>query len=159
MSTTLGSTINGLAVGGLTLGFGKGLGFVLPNGLVGFGNPILAEGINNTFGTVMASFLTTSILTGNFNEGFKTAFDPVNIASAAILGGLEGARKMPNTTNTPMEVIKKNQPILESLQLNSIPLRTLPQNVVIPPAPVFIPQRTVIPQKYNYNISQNKYKG
>jgi len=87
------------------------------------------------------------------------AFNPVNIGSALILGGLEGARQIPNNTKVPVEVIKQNQPVLESLQLNSIPLRTLPQNVVIPPAPVFIPQRTVIPQKYNYNISQNKYKG
>ncbi|MBL0736399.1 VCBS repeat-containing protein [Flavobacterium sp. GN10] len=157
--TTLENTGSGIAAGGLTLGFGQGLGLAFPNGIFSFGNPILKEGVNNTFGTVLSSFLTTSILAGDFNEGFKTAFNPVNIGSALILGGLEGARQIPNNTKVPVEAIRQNQPLLESLQLNSIPLRTLPQNVVIPPAPVFIPQRTVIPQKYNYNISQNKYKG
>ncbi|MCD9577345.1 RHS repeat-associated core domain-containing protein [Flavobacterium soyae] len=159
MSTTLTSTGNGIVSGGLTLGFGRGLGLVFPNGIVGFGNPILNEGINNTFGSIVSSFLVTSTLSGNINEGFKAAFDPVNIASAAILGGLDGTIKVSNSTKVPVEVIKQNQPVLESLQLKSIPVRSLPQNVVIPPTPVFIPQRTVIPQKYNYNITNNKYKG
>ena len=157
LKTTLENTGQGVVSGGLTLGFGQGLGLVFPNGLVGAGNPILKEGINNIFGTVISSFVVTSSLTGNLNQGFKAAFDPVNIACAAILGSLEGARQIP--TKVPVEVIKQNQPVLESLQLKSIPVRSLPQNVVIPSAKVFIPQRTVIPPKYNYNFSQSKFKG
>ena len=157
--TTLTNTGTGVVSGGLTLGFGKGLGLIFPNGIVSFGNPILKEGINNTFGSIMSSFLVTSTLTGNISEGFKAAFDPVNIASGAILGGLDGAMKIPSATKAPVEVIKQNQPILESLQLKSIPVRTLPLNVVVPQINVYIPQRTVIPQKYNYNFSQNRFKG
>jgi len=157
--TTLANTGTGVVSGGLTLGFGKGLGLIFPNGIIGFGNPILKEGINNVFGSIISSFLVTSTLTGNVNEGCKAAFDPVNIVSGAILGGLDGARKIPNATKVPVEVIKQNQSILESLQLKSIPVRTLPQNVVIPQTNVYIPQRTVIPPNYKYNFSQNKFKG
>ena len=108
---------------------------------------------------MISGFITTSILTGDMSEGFKVATDPGNIVSGAILGGLDGAMKAPSSAKVPLEVIKQNQPVLESLQLKSIPVRSLPQNVVIPSAKVFIPQRTVIPPKYNYNFSQSKFKG
>lgn len=74
--------------------------------------------------------------------------------AAAILGGLDAAKKAPNT-----DIIKQNQPILESLKLNTVPLKTLPPNMIIPPTNVYMPYRTVIPEKYNYNFSQNKFKG
>lgn len=159
MSTTLTSTATGVVGGYLTMGVGQGMGLMFPNGIFNLNNPILTGGINNTFGGMISGFVTTSILTGDMNEGFKVATDPGNIVSGAILGGLDGAMKVPNSVKVPVEVIKQYQPVLESLQLKSIPIRSLPQNVIIPSAKVFIPQRTVIPQKYNYNFSQNKFKG
>ncbi|MFH7015999.1 FG-GAP-like repeat-containing protein [Flavobacterium sp. FlaQc-47] len=159
MSTTLTSTASGLVGGYLTMGVGQGMGLMFPNGIFNLNNPILTGAINNTLGGMMSGFITTSILTGDMGTGFKAATDPVNIVSGAILGGLDGGMKAHNPTKVSIEVIKQNQPILESLQLKSVPIRNLPQNIVIPSTNVFVPQRTVIPQKYNYNFSQNKFKG
>ena len=159
MSTILASTATGVLGGYLTMGVGQGMGLMFPNGVFNLNSPILAGGINNTFGGMISGFITTSILTGDMSKGFKAATDPVNIVSGAILGGLDGAMKAPSPMKVQVDIIKQNQPVLESLQLKSVPIRSLPQNVAIPSVNVFVPQRTVIPQKYNYNFSQNKFKG
>ncbi|OXA94416.1 RHS repeat domain-containing protein [Flavobacterium hercynium] len=158
-TTTLENTASGVINGYLTMGIGKGMDLIFPNGMFNFNSSILTGAINNTFGGMVSGFLTTSIITHDLNEGLKVATNPVNIVSATILGGLDGAMKAPNAMKAPVEVLQKKQPILESLQLKSVPIRSLPQNVVIPPTGVFVPQRTVIPKKYNYNFSQNKFKG
>lgn len=151
-ATTVKSASLGVMTAAFSMGVGDGLSLMFPKGFFNIQNPILNDALNGLFSGTISGFITDYWAYGSFKKSFKNNFNLFNVVQHSVTSALQGSLNRAQTGAKS----KQNRPIIESLQLNSIPsFNYFNTPLIIPNVNIILPTRTVIPPNNYINLPKH----
>jgi hypothetical protein len=111
-------------------------------------NSILTGAVKEVVSNFTGNFASNYWSSGNFNQSVKDAENPTSLVMSAVSGGLSGALEFKTQS---AEINTTNSPLLNSLELQTLPyLMPLPNQIV----PVF----KIVPPNFEIKTIKNRWR-